>query len=71
MAIIIRFRRHPHWLALLLGMLLLGLASCASAPASDPQRSPLAGYERVAKKFIKLYPTDPKTPGFKKNLGID
>jgi len=30
-----------------------------------------AGYERVARKFIKLYPTDPKTPQFKKNLGID
>jgi pSer/pThr/pTyr-binding forkhead associated (FHA) protein/tetratricopeptide (TPR) repeat protein len=30
-----------------------------------------AGYEKVARKFIKLYPNDPKTKGFKKNLGLD
>lgn len=28
-----------------------------------------AGYERVARKFIRLYPTDPKTAQFKKALG--
>jgi pSer/pThr/pTyr-binding forkhead associated (FHA) protein len=30
-----------------------------------------AGYEKVGRKFIKLYPNDPKTKQFKKNLGID
>ena len=28
-----------------------------------------AGYERVARKFIKLYPNDPKSAQFKRVLG--
>ncbi|HUT79358.1 MAG TPA: FHA domain-containing protein [Polyangia bacterium] len=34
------------------------------------QQGNQAGYERVARKFIKLYPSDPKSEKFKKSLGI-
>jgi pSer/pThr/pTyr-binding forkhead associated (FHA) protein len=34
------------------------------------QQGDQAGYERTARKFIKLYPNDPKSERFKKSLGI-
>jgi pSer/pThr/pTyr-binding forkhead associated (FHA) protein/outer membrane protein assembly factor BamD (BamD/ComL family) len=34
------------------------------------QQGDKAGYERVARKFIKLYPNDPKSETFRKSLGL-